>query len=114
MRVNGDDIAFIASQSEYECWKEVTCICGLEFSLGKNYTSREFIIMNSELRRPPKDGTTKRYSIGSTLGDPDSDDNPWRTELIWREHPKSWKLEGFLNQAILYHRVKKGMDAGQQ
>jgi len=55
LKINGDDVGFIANDSTYSRWKDVTKRCGLEFSLGKNYTSREFLIMNSELRRPPQD-----------------------------------------------------------
>jgi hypothetical protein len=118
MKVNGDDIAFIANDEEYACWKEVTRICGLEFSLGKNYTSREFIIMNSELRRPPSHGVSWTYTRGSIHGSPltcgEGTESYWCENISWEERPALWKLEGFLNQSVLYHKVKKGMDAGEQ
>nr|UJQ92816.1 MAG: putative RNA-dependent RNA polymerase [Narnaviridae sp.] len=48
--VNGDDILFWAKDPRhYEIWKQITGECGLKFSLGKNYTSREACIINSEL-----------------------------------------------------------------
>lgn len=48
--VNGDDVLFWANNEEhYEIWKQITRECGLKFSLGKNYTSRDFCIINSEL-----------------------------------------------------------------
>jgi hypothetical protein len=114
LRVNGDDIGFIADDHEYWLWKKFTGACGLEFSIGKNYTSREFLIINSELRRPPEGGMVWRYNQVGYEGVPDSDDDPWRCTIRWVQQLKPWKLEGFLNQSILYHRVKKGVDAGQE
>jgi hypothetical protein len=50
--VNGDDIGFIAAdQRMYDTWKTVTAFCGLKFSLGKNYTHRKFLVINSERYR---------------------------------------------------------------
>ena len=50
--VNGDDVLFWAVDREhYEIWKQVTAKCGLKFSLGKNYTSRRYAVINSELYR---------------------------------------------------------------
>ncbi|APG77175.1 RNA-dependent RNA polymerase [Shahe narna-like virus 2] len=50
MVVNGDDILFWAlDQEHYDIWKEITRQCGLKFSLGKNYTSRDVAIINSEM-----------------------------------------------------------------
>jgi len=115
MRVNGDDIGFIANEESYATWKYVTKVCGLEFSLGKNYTSRDFLIMNSELRRPPKEASNDMI-VTEVLVDRTFD--PETAE--WTEHHtrklvrRPWKLEGFLNQSILYGTVKKGLDAGQK
>nr|UJQ92807.1 MAG: putative RNA-dependent RNA polymerase [Narnaviridae sp.] len=48
--VNGDDVLFWSKDSRhYEIWKQITGECGLKFSLGKNYTSRDACIINSEL-----------------------------------------------------------------
>lgn len=162
LRVNGDDIGFIANEEVYEDWKTVTAECGLQFSLGKNYTSREFLLMNSELRRPP----SQRWEVSSKpspymtetravfprphvqelkfLDDEEAfwgcflekQENDWSESTILRRsillessplprmewehpdrfyrHPASWKLEGFLNQSLMYHTVRKGMEAGQQ
>ena len=50
--VNGDDVLFWAvDQEHYDIWKQVTAKCGLKFSLGKNYTSRRYAVINSELYR---------------------------------------------------------------
>nr|UJQ92906.1 MAG: putative RNA-dependent RNA polymerase [Narnaviridae sp.] len=52
MCVNGDDILFWChSKRHYQIWKDVTANAGLKFSLGKNYTSRRFCIINSEMYR---------------------------------------------------------------
>jgi len=47
--VNGDDIGFVTDSSGYNIWKHVTASGGLSPSPGKNYTSRNFIILNSTL-----------------------------------------------------------------
>jgi hypothetical protein len=111
IRVNGDDIAFIANPAQYERWKEVTHFCGLDFSVGKNYTSREFVIMNSELRRAPirREWETRQSEEVSY---------EWDGDVLVTvpgalvEHPKPWRFEGFVNQCLLYNTIKKGMDAG--
>nr|UJQ92696.1 MAG: putative RNA-dependent RNA polymerase [Narnaviridae sp.] len=52
MCVNGDDILFWChSDRHYQIWKDVTANAGLKFSLGKNYTSRKYCIINSEMYR---------------------------------------------------------------
>jgi len=45
--INGDDIGFVTDQEGYDMWKRVTSAGGLEPSLGKNFCSREFIVLNS-------------------------------------------------------------------
>nr|UJQ92699.1 MAG: RNA-dependent RNA polymerase [Narnaviridae sp.] len=48
--VNGDDVLFWSRDGgHYEIWKQITGECGLKFSLGKNYTSRDCCVINSEL-----------------------------------------------------------------
>lgn len=48
--VNGDDVVFWAPDTRfYESWKSLTAAAGLKFSLGKNYTSNRYIVINSEL-----------------------------------------------------------------
>jgi len=115
MRVNGDDIGFIADEETYATWKYVTKVCGLEFSLGKNYTSRDFLIMNSEMRRPPKQVAGGAYTTEEVVSDQyfDPDRNVWITVFEERKVLRPWKLEGFVNQSIIYGTVKKGLEAGQ-
>jgi len=112
VRVNGDDIAFIANPEQYERWKEVTHFCGLDFSVGKNYTSRQFVIMNSELRRAPAVREWESVASEEVVYEWSGDDliaTPGPDVV----HPKPWKFEGFANQCLLYNTIKKGMDAGQ-
>ena len=49
LRINGDDCCFPADEEQYEDWNSITSSIGLKKSIGKNYTSTEFAIMNSEL-----------------------------------------------------------------
>lgn len=112
IKVNGDDIGFIATKSQYERWKVVTKECGLEFSLGKNYLSKDFLLMNSELRRPPGPGTITKEVEDDELTFSEEDDSYKRGT-----HPevldRPWRLEGFVNQSILRSREKKGLHAGE-
>jgi hypothetical protein len=45
--VNGDDVAFPTTTAGYEIWKKVTACGGLNPSIGKNFTSSDFLVMNS-------------------------------------------------------------------
>jgi hypothetical protein len=47
--INGDDVGFQANSAIYGIWKWVTQAAGLKFSLGKNYTHKGFLILNSQL-----------------------------------------------------------------
>lgn len=49
-RTNGDDIVFRCEQSQLDQWEFAVRSVGLSPSLGKNYSSRDFAIMNSQLR----------------------------------------------------------------
>jgi hypothetical protein len=111
MRVNGDDIGFIANPRSYESWKTVTADCGLEFSLGKNYCSREFLIMNSEIRRPPQHHELF-YIPSEVVGDPFGEEDFERIPIRW-VNSGLWRLEGFFNQSIARHLVRKGIEAGK-
>lgn len=111
LRINGDDIAFIANNESYERWKSVTAVCGLFLSMGKNYTSREFLIMNSELRRSPEKMTWETHEPERLF--PEENHTDYCPSLAPIEVPKPWKLEGFVNQSLLYNTVKKGMNAGK-
>jgi hypothetical protein len=142
IKVNGDDIAFVTNQAGYESWGRFTRCCGLEKSVGKNYCSRNFIIMNSQLRRPPRKWFGQRSTLvervmpdhWGTLGAetsrcqvPAEEGLPSAVEIrchvvyppvrdqVTLERPDyfPWSLCGFVNQSILYNRVKKGMEAGQ-
>jgi len=47
--VNGDDILFSGKEALVREWKRVASHCGLSPSVGKNYVSRDFFCMNSQL-----------------------------------------------------------------
>lgn len=47
--INGDDAGFVLKMGDYEMWKETVTVAGLEPSPGKNYVSKHFIMLNSEL-----------------------------------------------------------------
>jgi hypothetical protein len=47
MLVNGDDVLLTCEESNYVLWKDMLGTVGLEFSVGKNYLSRDFAIINS-------------------------------------------------------------------
>lgn len=45
--INGDDVAFVTDKVGYEIWKKVTRLGGLVASIGKNFTSPDFLVINS-------------------------------------------------------------------
>jgi hypothetical protein len=47
--INGDDILFCATEREIKSWKRIATSMGLEPSIGKNYISKEFCSINSQL-----------------------------------------------------------------
>jgi len=49
--INGDDVGFETDAAGYALWKHVTQLAGLKFSLGKNFTHRDWLILNSQLFR---------------------------------------------------------------
>jgi hypothetical protein len=64
MVVNGDDILFTCRDSQhYNIWKEITGFCGLKFSVGKNYTHKRFLVINSELYKVTRSDQAKRLPI---------------------------------------------------
>jgi len=58
VRINGDDCAFVADRTRFERWNRLGKLIGLTPSPGKVYTSREFLMMNSETHYR-KDGKGK-------------------------------------------------------
>jgi len=60
MLVNGDDILFRAiNNAHYELWKRITKVCGLKFSIGKNYTSKKVLVINSEMYKVTRGGVRR-------------------------------------------------------
>jgi len=91
VHTNGDDIVFMCPESSYGHWQKTVTACGLEPSPGKNYTSSEFLVMNSETR-----------SFGRIPG-PTLDGGPLY----------GWRFEGFLNLPLMFGMDAKGPEAGQ-
>jgi len=51
---NGDDILFFCTKEEYGVWLRYVKAAGLSPSVGKNYLSQLFMMINSELRAIPR------------------------------------------------------------
>lgn len=47
MLINGDDVLLRFKSSDYELWKDIVRSGGLVPSIGKNYVSRDFVVINS-------------------------------------------------------------------
>jgi len=45
--INGDDISFLSNKVHYELWKSYAKAAGMSPSIGKNYTTHEFVNINS-------------------------------------------------------------------
>lgn len=58
--INGDDIGFVTDPRGYDIWKRKTAAGGLEPSLGKNFCSRDFIVLNSTFFDAKKDAAGHR------------------------------------------------------
>jgi len=63
VKINGDDILFQSSWEHYYVWESSIKSFGFEKSLGKNFVSDSFMVMNSELWVPVKNdlGTSLKY-----------------------------------------------------
>lgn len=60
--VNGDDALLVLDAAGYEDWKILTRSVGLEMSVGKNYSHRDCIVLNSQLYRYDRLGPKGRLS----------------------------------------------------
>jgi hypothetical protein len=49
LRDNGDDIAFLCPRDRYSLWVQFAADLGFELSPGKNYVSREMVMINSRV-----------------------------------------------------------------
>jgi len=76
--INGDDVGFVTDTLGYEIWKVVTRMGGLVFSVGKNFTSPDFLVLNScmfelsgrTVPRPMAESGTRRRCASIALGPP--------------------------------------------
>jgi hypothetical protein len=48
VKINGDDILFKSNPHHYMCWKDTVSEFGLSPSLGKNFATDKFVVINSE------------------------------------------------------------------
>jgi len=55
LQVNGDDIAFPLPPGAYDFWCRCVRMAGLVPSVGKNFFSREYLVINSQIFRYPLD-----------------------------------------------------------
>jgi len=60
--INGDDIGFVTTADGYEQWKKVTASGGLTPSLGKNFTSPDFIVLNSMMFKVENGGPNRAFA----------------------------------------------------
>jgi hypothetical protein len=93
VRTNGDDLFFVCPDDCYARWKAVVASAGLKPSLGKNFLSKEFCVINSEMR-----------SLVRAEGP-----LPAGCDLV----PLAWRYESFVNLPILYGMEAKGPNAGK-
>jgi len=96
VHTNGDDIAFTARVSLYDSWKRTVSAVGLSPSIGKNYTSESFLIINSEM-----------HMLIRVEG-------PVTSDFVDADGVYDWKPIGFLNLPILFGMESKGSHAGSQ
>lgn len=88
--VNGDDIGFALDRCWYPLWGYATRKAGLHKSVGKNYTSPEFIVLNSEthMYRPK----TLPVGVEGPLG-------------------LDWEFCPWINGALLFGLTPKGSES---
>jgi hypothetical protein len=112
--INGDDVGFVTDQLGYEIWKVVTRMGGLVFSVGKNFTSPDFLVLNStmfEIRgrsvpRPMAESGTRRRVASLSQGPPtyaslssvpNAPCNRWweleQARSAWRQRDRSFEWE---------------------
>jgi len=116
VRTNGDDIAFRCPEAQYGSWKGAVSACGLTPSIGKNYTSREFVIINSEARvfEPRTYCAETDLPYGREESWPLAPcDEEWTQCSEQRlQYPLRWSHLGFVNLPLLLGMCAKGADAG--
>jgi hypothetical protein len=70
MTINGDDIVMRVQERDYGMWKMVVDDAGLVPSIGKNYLSRTFIVINSTFYEVRDTVTGRLFDEPSSLGSP--------------------------------------------
>jgi hypothetical protein len=54
--INGDDVVFTEKKEDIDVWTRIVTLVGLKPSVGKNYISKHFLMINSRLYKPFDDG----------------------------------------------------------
>jgi len=97
--VNGDDIVFISDDRLYQIWKETMTELGLTPSIGKNFQSRDWMMINS---------TCYWISYGYTVED-------W--EKVWRGEMSKEEMFGTepteVRAIVAMNHVDPGLIAGK-
>ncbi|WAK77840.1 MAG: putative RNA-dependent RNA polymerase [Serbia narna-like virus 3] len=112
LRVNGDDILFPLPPGGYHRWCHWVTVAGLVPSVGKNYFSREYCMLNSKMYRLPRDwdrATDERptlvpqINLGLIRGPSRAHAHQTLSEWICApEAPWSpWNLKGSMEEALL-------------
>jgi len=94
--INGDDVGFEATPGTYELWKTYTAWVGLKFSLGKNYTHEDILILNSQMYSARKDWAQLHhlesgllYAGNDVRGTQDHDGANLDSEVLYLSGPRS-------------------------
>jgi len=61
MLINGDDIGFVECRKDMDIWTELVSRAGLKPSVGKNYLSTDFLMINSEYYTPVRGRSVNWY-----------------------------------------------------
>lgn len=87
--INGDDIGFAATPSQYKMWKKMVPQVGLTPSMGKNYFCEEFLSLNSQIyTRNDETGYMRKVQFTNLglLVEPDKDTLLSKLESLGQMH----------------------------
>jgi hypothetical protein len=59
--VNGDDVCGVSNPTHYQYWQEAIRMASFKFSVGKNFLSKEFVTVNTEMYIPREVETEMGY-----------------------------------------------------
>nr|WAK77854.1 MAG: putative RNA-dependent RNA polymerase [Botourmiaviridae sp.] len=132
LRVNGDDILFPLPSGGYDDWVYWVTLAGLTPSVGKNYFSREYCMINSKMYRLPKDWDRRdcvdkpilvpqinlglirgpsgpgRQTLSEWIAEPENPWSPYNLGDSMREALRGWsepKLVARIEKACIRHAM---------